>query len=143
MRMSRDLRPEARGLLLLIVLTGCKPPDTSVIQLPTGPSTQAVRKEQPPVAVNPDVPVEYPAALYQQGIEGRVLLKLWVDSAGKLNEDSIKVAESSGYPAFDSAAVAAAPDLRFAPGRRNGVAVAMSFTQPIVFRHPQRAGVTP
>ena len=54
-----------------------------------------------------------------------------------------KVAESSGYPAFDSAAVAAAKFLTFAPGRRNGAAVAMSFTQPILFRHPQRSGATP
>jgi protein TonB len=143
MNCIRGLRPVARGLLLLLVAAACKAPDTSVIQLPNGPSTQVVKKEEPPVAVNPDIPVDYPAALYQQGIEGRVLLKLWADSTGKLNDDSTKIAESSGYPAFDSAAVAAAPDLRFAPGRRNGVAVAMSFTQPIVFRHPQRAGVTP
>jgi protein TonB len=128
---------------LLLFAAACKAPDTSVVQLPTGPSTQVSRKEEAPVAVNPDVPVDYPAALYQQGIEGRVLLKLWADSTGRLDEDSTRVAESSGYPAFDSAAVAAAADLRFAPGRRNGVAVAMSFTQPIVFRHPQRAGVTP
>ena len=126
-----------------LLAAACQAPDPSVVQLPTGPATQVVRKEEPPVAVNPDIPVEYPAALYQQGIAGRVLLRLWVDSTGKLDEDSIKVAESSGYPAFDTAAVAAAPDLRFAPGRRNGVPVAMSFTQPIVFRHPQRAGVTP
>jgi len=143
MRTLRGLRPEARGLLLMIILTACKAPDTSVVQLPNGPSTQVVRKEEPPVAVNPDIPVDYPAALYQQGIEGRVLLKLWADSTGKLNDDSTRIAESSGYPAFDSAAVFAAPDLRFAPGRRNGVAVGMSFTQPIVFRHPQRAGVNP
>ncbi len=122
---------------------GCKAPDPSVVQLPNAPATQAGKKEEPPVAVNPDIPVEYPPALYQQGIEGRVLLKLWADSTGKLDNDSIKVAESSGYPAFDSAAVAAAEYLRFVPGRRNGAAVAMSFTQPIVFRHPQRAGVTP
>ena len=134
---------DSRWPIALLLLAACKAPDTSVVQFPTGPSTQVIRKEQPPVAVNPDIPVDYPAALYQQGIEGRVLLKLWADSTGKLDEDSIRIAESSGYPAFDSAAVFAAPDLRFAPGRRNGVAVAMSFTQPIVFRHPQRAGVTP
>jgi protein TonB len=137
--MTRRLWPVACGLTLL----ACTAPDPSVVQLPAGPSAQAGRKDEPPVAVNPDIPVEYPTALYQQGIEGRVLLKLWVDSTGKLDEDSTKVAESSGYPAFDSSAVAAANYLRFAPGRRNGVALGMSFTQPIVFRHPQRAGVTP
>lgn len=127
----------------LLAASACKPTDNAVVQLPNGPTPNPPRKEEPPVATNPDIPVEYPAALYQQGIEGRVLLKLYADSTGKLVRDSIKVAESSGYPAFDSAAVAAAPKLVFAPGRRDGLPVAMSFTQPIVFKHPQPAGVTP
>ena len=139
----KNLMADGRWPIALLLFAACKAPATSVIQLPNAPSAQVVKKEEPPVAVNPDIPVDYPAALYQQGIEGRVLLKLWADSTGKLNDDSTKIAESSGYPAFDSAAVAAAPDLHFAPGRRNGVAVGMSFTQPIVFRHPQRAGVNP
>ena len=141
--MHPRLRPGFRALLIGLAMLGCKPPDGSVVQLPDRNATQGARKDLPPVAVNPDVPVEYPVALYQQGIEGRVLLKLWADSTGTLDEDSTRIAESSGYPAFDSAAVAAAPRLRFSPGRRNGVPVAMSFTQPIEFRHPQRAGANP
>jgi TonB family protein len=137
------LSVRASVLCCLLSVTACKAPDPSVVQLPNAPASQAAKREEPPVAVNADIPIEYPQALYQQRIEGRVLLKLWVDSAGKLDEDSTRIAESSGYPAFDSAAVASAEYLRFAPGRRNGTAVGMSFTQPIVFRHPQRAGVTP
>ena len=132
----------AAGCWLLATI-GCSKPNDAVVQLPNGPTAQDRKRDEPPVAVNPDVPVDYPPALYQQGIEGRVLLKLFVDSTGALVRDSTKVAESSGYPAFDSAAVAAVPRLRFAPGRRDGVAVPMSFSQPIVFRHPQPAGVTP
>lgn len=126
----------------LVLAAACSSPDASVVNLPTTPAT-GTRKDEPPVATNPDIPVEYPAALFQQGIEGRVLLKLYADSTGALVNDSTKVAESSGYPAFDSAAVASAKFLTFAPGRRNGVAVAMTFTQPILFRHPQRSGATP
>ena len=137
--MTRRLWPVACGLLALV---SCSPPDGSVVQLPDRPASQG-RKEEPPVAVNPDVPVEYPAALYAQGIGGRVLLRLWADSSGELDDDSTRIAESSGYPAFDSAAMAAAPRLRFSPARRDGIPVAMSFTQPIEFRHPLRAGVTP
>lgn len=141
--MSLQLRSSDSGwLIALVILLACNKPNDAVVQLPNGPAP-ASKKDEPPVAVNPDVPVNYPVALYQQGIEGRVLLKLFVDSTGRLNNDSTKVAESSGYPAFDSAAVAAVPKLRFAPGRRDGVAVAMSFSQPIVFKHPQPAGVTP
>ncbi|HVX88502.1 MAG TPA: energy transducer TonB [Gemmatimonadales bacterium] len=127
---------------MALFLLGCSSPDASVVNLPTTPAAGA-RKDEPPVATNPDIPVEYPPALYQQGIEGRVLLRLYADSTGVLVPESTKVAESSGYPAFDSSAVASAKFLTFAPGRRNGVAVAMSFTQPILFRHPQRAGTTP
>ena len=43
--------------------------------------------------------------LLEQGIEGRVLLRLYADSIGTLAPDSTRVAESSGYPALDSAAV--------------------------------------
>ncbi|HET7041239.1 MAG TPA: energy transducer TonB [Gemmatimonadales bacterium] len=125
------------------VLAACKAPDAAVVDLPNGPAAQAARKDEPPVAVNADVPVDYPPALYQQGIEGRVLLRLYADSTGAIVRDSTRVAESSGYPAFDSAAVAAVPRLRFAPGRRDGVNIGMSFSQPIVFKHPQSAGVTP
>ena len=138
--MTRRLWPVACGLLAVLA---CHKPNDAVVQLPNGPTAQGPKKDEPPVAVNPDVPVDYPPALYQQGIEGRVLLRLYVDSTGALAKDSTKVAESSGYPAFDSAAVAAVPRLRFAPGRRDGVAVGMSFAQPIVFKHPQPAGVTP
>lgn len=140
--MSGNLMADGRWLMALFALLGCTSPDASVVNLPTTPAA-GTRKDEPPVATNPDIPVEYPAALFQQGIEGRVLLKLYADSTGALVNDSTKVAESSGYPAFDSAAVASAKFLTFAPGRRNGVAVAMTFTQPILFRHPQRSGATP
>ena len=51
------------------------------------------------------VPVRYPPALLEQGIEGQVLLRLYVDSAGQVIPDSTRIAESSGYPALDSAAL--------------------------------------
>ena len=40
-------------------------------------------------------------------------------------------------------AVAAAPNLRFAPARHDGKPVAASFLQPIYFRHPGVGGTTP
>ena len=77
------------------------------------------------------------------GIEGKVILRLYVDSTGAVVDDSTKIAESSGYPALDSAAVRAAPELRFSPALRNGQPVAALFLQPVQFRHPQAQGVTP
>ena len=69
--------------------------------------------------------------------EGRVLLRLFADSTGALVADSTRVAESSGYPALDSAALGGAADLRFSPALRHGRPVAGAFLQPIHFRNPR------
>jgi periplasmic protein TonB len=96
--------------------------------------------EEPPVAINPISPVRYPPALLAQGIEGRVLLRLYVDSAGRVIPDSIRIAESSGYPALDSAALAGAPELKFSPALHQGQPVAAPFLQPVQFRSQRTAG---
>jgi len=96
--------------------------------------------EEAPVAINPISPVRYPPALLAQGIEGRVLLRLYVDSAGRLIPDSIRIAESSGYPALDSAALAGAPELKFSPPLHQGQPVAAPFLQPVQFRSQRTAG---
>jgi TonB family protein len=99
--------------------------------------------EEAPVAINPEVPIAYPAALFDRGVDGEVKLRLFADSTGRLVTESTKVLESSGYPAMDSAAVAGAPKLKFAPGRRHGLPVATAFQQAIEFRHPSSAPVAP
>jgi TonB family protein len=67
-----------------------------------------------------------------------VLLRLYADSNGMIAPESTRVAESSGYPALDSAAIAGAPGLRFAPAVHEGRPVATLFLQPIQFRNQQR-----
>lgn len=99
--------------------------------------------EEAPVAINPEVPIAYPAALFNRGVDGEVKLRLFADSTGKLVPESTKVLESSGYPAMDSAALAGAPKLKFAPGKRHGLPVATAFQQAIEFRHPSSAPVAP
>jgi TonB family protein len=99
--------------------------------------------EEPPVPINPVSPVRYPPALLAQGIEGRVLLRLYVDSSGTVIPDSIRIAESSGYPALDSAALVGAPDLRYSPALLQGRPIAAPFLQPIQFRGPRSRGVAP
>lgn len=99
--------------------------------------------EEAPVAVNPEVPIAYPAALFERGVDGEVKLRLFADSTGKLVAESTRILESSGYPAMDSAAVAGASKLKFAPGKRHGLPVATAFQQAIEFRHPSSAPVAP
>jgi len=92
------------------------------------------------VALNADSPIQYPPRLYDQKVEGDVMLRLFVDSVGRLLPESSRVAESSGYPALDSAALTGARKLRFAPARRHGLSIATAFLQPVEFRHPQTGG---
>jgi len=102
------------------------------------PSTAGPQIESAPVALNGESPVVYPEALLAQRIEGTVLLRLYADSNGMIAPESTRVAESSGYPALDSAALAGAPGLRFAPAVHEGRPLATLFLQPIQFRHQQR-----
>jgi len=96
--------------------------------------------QEPPVALNADSPIQYPPRLYDQKVEGDVMLRLVVDSIGRLLPESSRVAESSGYPALDSAALTGARRLRFAPARRHGLSIGTAFLQPVEFRHPQASG---
>lgn len=131
------------GILLAGVAACNRAPDTTVA-LPADPAAVTpVRRDEPPVALNAVSPVVYPEALFQQRISGTVLLRLFADETGRVVPESTRVQESSGYPALDSAALAAAPRLQFAPALRNGIPVPTLFTQPVHFRHPDRGGTTP
>lgn len=96
--------------------------------------------QEPPVALNGDSPIQYPPRLYDQKVEGDVVLRLYVDSTGRLAPESSRVVEPSGYSALDSAALSGARRLRFAPARRHGLPIATAFLQPVEFRHPQAGG---
>jgi protein TonB len=128
-------------LVLAALLAGCGKPKSSTVSLPA--ELPATHGFESPVLITPDPGVEYPAALFDQGIEGKVVLRLFVDTAGRLAPESTRVAESSGFPALDSAALSAVPRFTFAPGRNNGTPVATAFLQPVHFRHPPRGGTTP
>ena len=87
-----------------------------------------------PVVINSESPFQYPADLFDQGVEGEVRLRLFVDPQGRVVPESTKVASSSGTPGFDSTAVRGSADLRFAPGQRDGQPIGMAFYLPVVFR---------
>ena len=120
------------GSLLALLALGCggsaPPRDAQGTQAAPPPESE------PPVALNPDVPIAYPPALFEQKVEGDVTLRLYVDSTGRLIPESSRVAEPSGYPALDSAALAGSAGLRFAPAKRHGIAVPTVFLQPVEFR---------
>jgi periplasmic protein TonB len=134
-RLQRNRRLRRAAQLVPLVLLGCSRADDGTMRLTDHAAPMpAAPAEEPPVATNPVSPVRYPPALLQQGIEGRVLLRLYVDAAGTVIPDSTRVAESSGYPALDSAALAGAPALHFSPALRQGQPVSALFLQPVQFR---------
>lgn len=121
----------ARWLTLPVLLLACGREQPAERATPGASATPAF---EPPVVINAESPVSYPPDLYQQQVEGTVVLRLHVDEAGTLTPDSTKVAESSGYAGLDSAALRAVPAMRFAPARRGGQAVATTFLLPVHFR---------
>lgn len=71
-----------------------------------------------PAPLYGEVPIDYPLDLWEADVEGVTLLRVRVTELGVV--DSVEVLEGSGYPAFDSAAVRGALDLRYSPARKNG-----------------------
>ena len=124
--------------LSVLLIAACTGRDDGTVTLGTDqPSTSESVADMSPVAINSVSPMVYPPALLEQGIEGRVLLRLYVDAQGKLIADSTRVAESSGYPALDSAAAQGAASLRFSPALRHGRPISAPFLQPVHFRNPR------
>ena len=89
-----------------------------------------------PVLLTRDLPFVYPAALFAARVEGDVALRLFVDSLGLVVQESTTVAEPSGRPEFDSAAIAGAPYLEFQPARNGGARVGRTVVLPVKFRIP-------
>ena len=121
----------------LLLAAACSRQDEGLVRLPNERPGAAPAPDGPPVALNAESPVSYPQRLLEQGVEGTVVLHLFVDAKGGVVRESTRVAESSGYAAFDSAAIAAVPQFLYAPAVRDGTPVATTFLQPVQFRHPQ------
>ena len=138
---QNDLLPRTS---LALALVACERKSDGTMRLVDRTAPPPVSPaEEPPVAINPVSPVRYPPALLEQGIEGQVLLRLYVDSAGRIIPDSTRIEESSGYPALDSAALVGSPDLRFSPALQQGRPIAAPFIQPVQFRGPRARPKSP
>lgn len=90
-----------------------------------------------PAMTNPALPFAYPPALYAQRVQGNVTLRIYIDARGTVRPESTSVAESSGYPALDSAAVTGSRELRFRPAKFGDQPGGVSILFPVFFRHPQ------
>ena len=126
------------AILVLLVVGGCRRDASRTGNDPAAMLPDSSHPPfEPPVVTNAESPVRYPPVLFQKNVEGTVLLRLFVDSLGRLAPESTRIAEGSGISGLDSAALASVPTMKFAPARRNGRPVATSFLQPIHFRRPE------
>ena len=84
-----------------------------------------------PTPLYGEVPIDYPIHMWDQDMEGETLLRVRVTDVGAV--DSVEVLESSGYSAFDSAAMAGGHKLRFTPARKEGKRIAVWAEVPVYF----------
>lgn len=96
-----------------------------------------VTPDQAPIMRNGSAVFHVPPALYQQHVQGNVVLHLRIDAVGAVVPESTSVLESSGYPSLDSAAVQGSHELVFTPAKLKGRPLAVSVKLPVFFRHPK------
>lgn len=101
-------------LLLVPALAGCEPAPTVA------------------PAVEDPVHVPYPEDLWDAGVQGETVLRVFVRADGA--PDSLRVHRSSGHRGFDQAAQAGVAALTFAPGRRGSEPTGMWVHIPVQFR---------
>jgi protein TonB len=77
-------------------------------------------------------PPRYPAEARRNGVEGTVMLRVWVAADGAATR--VEIDRSSGHRALDDAALGAVKKWRFVPARRGDEAIEGLVTVPLVFR---------
>jgi len=127
-------------MAVCVVIAGCITQDDARKLVADLQESQTSRPDVPPAMLTRD-PIRYPASMYAQHAQGNVTLRIFIDAIGRVHAESTQVVESSGVPAFDSAAVSGVRDLQFTPAKRKGTPVAVSVLFPVYFRHPQGSPV--
>lgn len=92
-------------------------------------SPQPSQHARPDYAYNPQP--SYPRLLREQGVEGVVWLRVWVDSDGRPTE--IKLAKASGYRLFDEAALRAVQKWSFIPAKNGSQQIGSWVEFPVRF----------
>jgi len=74
----------------------------------------------------------YPKQAERNGWAGTVLLNLSINANGEV--EKVGIAKSSGYRLLDQQARQSVGAWRFKPARRNGMSIAVTVQQPVIFR---------
>ena len=90
-----------------------------------------------PALSSTQLPFSYPAKLWREGIEGEVLLRIYITATGEV--DSVVVERSSGHAELDSMAKRGAVRLKYHPARQGDQARAVWALLPVRFRQHSTA----
>lgn len=84
---------------------------------------------EPAMLVHAVQPV-YPPPLEEEGIEGRAIVRVHIDTRGRVSDTQVLFAT---HPLFARSAVRAVSQYRFTPAKQNGRPVESAFTQTFRF----------
>ena len=128
--------------LLLLVLLALHGPHYTRQAANCGTGAQAGQRDTTvyfldQVSTKPEViagpPIRYPDQARQQGLQGRVVLALIINTNGKAERNSVRVQQSL-HPLLDREAVRYARAATFRPACREGRAVRIQTTFPVDFK---------
>ena len=123
------------GVLLAVAAPGCGG-DADTKKMAEVFAGSGAGPDELPVMTNKQPPFRYPTAAYTKKIQGNTILRIFIDADGNVQPDSTTIAEASGTPALDSAAIVGARVLHFIPAKKNGQPQAISILFPVYWRHP-------
>ena len=123
------------GILVALAASGCVG-DADTKKMAQVFAGSGGGPDELPVMTNKQAPFRYPTAAYAKKIQGNTVLRIFIDANGNVLADSTMVAEPSGTPALDSAAIVGARELHFIPAKKNGQPEAISILFPVYWRHP-------
>jgi protein TonB len=113
-----------RLLALVLLLAACDARQEAMsAPRPIEPLRNAAGKE--------GSPFQYPEELWEAQVNGETMLRLYITAQGTV--DSVRVERTSGYEAFDAAALAGSRSLKFEPARRGEEPVGAWFILPVKF----------
>ena len=94
---------------------------------------------EPAMLVHSVQPV-YPPPLEEEGIEGRAIVRMHIDTRGSVSDTQVL---SATHPLFARSAVRAINQYRFTPAKQNGQPTESSVIQTFRFISPQATTDTP
>ncbi|MGF1737719.1 TonB family protein [Photobacterium satsumensis] len=100
-------------------------------QAASGVNSEPQLVTKPTFATRPS-PVKYPRIAKRRGIEGQVLVEIWIDESGKQVKQNL--VKSSGTEILDEAAIAAIKRWRFSSHIVDGQAIAHRVQVPVRFK---------